>query len=256
MGAWEKELDAACRIARKGGESALRHFRRGVAVENKPDASPVTAADRECEALIAAALAAEFPEDGLLGEEGAQKAGAGARRWIIDPIDGTRDFIRGAGAWAVLLALEAEGEVVAGVAHFPALNETFFASRGGGAYVNGDRIRVSTVDKVSEAVLCVNGLNYVGRHPFAPRLLEWMAPFWAVRSMGGCLDAMMLARGQADVWLEPTGQPWDFAALQAIAEEAGACFFDFSGRRAIDGGNCMMCTPGLEAEARRLLALR
>lgn len=117
-------------------------------------------------------------------------------------------------------------------------------------------MRVSRIDKVSQAVLCINSLNYIGRYPFAPRLLEWLEPFWAVRSMGGCMDAMMLARGQADVWLEPTGKAWDFAALKIIAEEAGARFFDFDGSPTIHGGNCMMCTPALEADARRLLALR
>lgn len=254
MEPWAKELDAACRIARLAGATAMRYFRRGVAVENKADASPVTAADRECEGLIAAALAAEFPADGLLGEEGASKPGA--RRWIIDPIDGTRDFIRGNSAWAVLLALEEAGEVVAGVVHFPATGETFHASRGGGAWLDGRRIRVSDVAEASQAVLCVNGLNYVGRYPFAPRLLEWVKQFWSVRSMGGCLDAMMLAQGQADLWIEPCGQPWDFAPLKIVAEEAGARYFDFTGANTIYGGNCILCAPGLEAEARRLLSLR
>ncbi len=256
MEAWAKEVEAAIRIARKAGEVALRYFERGVTVESKPDSSPVTAADRECERLIAAALSAEFPEDGLLGEEGASSAGSSGRRWIIDPIDGTRDFIRGNAAWAVMLALEAEGEVVAGAVHFPAARETFHAARGMGAWCDGSRIRVSPIDCASQAVLAINGLNSIGRYPFAPRLLEWMQPFWAVRSMGGCLDAMMLARGQADLWLEPTGSAWDFAPLKVVAEEAGARFFDFTGRPTIYGGNCVLCTPGLENEARRLLALR
>jgi histidinol phosphatase-like enzyme (inositol monophosphatase family) len=249
------ELDTACRIARRAGETALRYFRRNVAVEVKPDASPVTAADRECERLIAAALEEAFPADGIMGEEGAAKESRSGRRWWIDPIDGTRDFIRGTTAWAVMLALEAAGDVAAGVVHFPASGETFFASAGGGAYVNGDRIRVSGVGSAAQAVLCVNGLNNLGRYPFAPRLLDWMAPFWAVRSMGGCVDAMMLARGQADLWLDANGKPWDFAPLKVIAEEAGARFFDFSGNRTIHGGNCILTVPGLESEARRLLSM-
>src|SRR5690606_27897261 len=140
-------------------------------------------------------------------EEGASSAGSSGRRWIIDPIDGTRDFIRGNAAWAVMLALEAEGEVVAGAVHFPAARETFHAARGMGAWCDGSRIRVSQIDCASQAVLAINGLNSIGRYPFAPRLLEWMQPFWAVRSMGGCLDAMMLARGQADLWLNPPAAP-------------------------------------------------
>jgi fructose-1,6-bisphosphatase/inositol monophosphatase family enzyme len=109
------------------------------------------------------------------------------------------------------------------------MGETFFASLGGGAYCNGDRIRVSSIDSVSQAVLSINGLNSMLRYAFAPHLLEWMEPFWAVRSMGGCLDAMMLARGQADLWLEATGKPWDFAAVKVIVEEAGARLWSGSG---------------------------
>jgi histidinol phosphatase-like enzyme (inositol monophosphatase family) len=250
MPTFEKELETGRAVARKAGEAALRHFRTGIAFESKPDFSPVTAADRECEQLIARELEAAFPEDGLLGEEGAQKNSQSGRRWIIDPIDGTRDFVRGNPAWAVLIALEADGEVVAGFACLPALGDLFSASRGGGAFVNDKRINASAIDDIGAAVLCVNGLNGVTSQVFAPELLEWMKPFWAVRSMGGSLDAMLVARGQADLWLELSGKPWDFAALKIIAEEAGAKFFNFEGKSTIYGGNCVICAPGLEEAAR------
>ena len=256
MGTFEQELDFARRLARQAGETALRYFRHGVAVETKPDASPVTAADRACEALMAAAVAEAYPADGILGEEGADLPGSSARRWIIDPIDGTREFVRGNPAWANFLALEAGGEVVAGVAHFPVTGETYYAARGLGAFCNDERIRVSGIGDVSQAVVSVNSLGNIRHYPFAPYLLEWLEPFWAVRSMGGCLDAMLLARGQFDLWLEAGGKPWDFAPLQVIAEEAGALFFDFSGRRTIYGGNCVLANPGLEDAALRLLAMR
>ena len=133
----------------------------GIAFDAKADLSPVTAADRECERSIAGSLETSFPQDGLLGEEGAQKQSTNGRRWIIDPIDGTRDFVRGNTAWAVLLGLEADGEVVAGVAHFPATNETYFAARGEGAFVNDERMHVSSVARAEDAVLCLNGFNSV-----------------------------------------------------------------------------------------------
>jgi len=104
-------------------------------------------------------------------------------------------------------------------------------------------------------VLCVNGFNATHTLPFQPILLDWMRQFWAVRSMGGCLDAVMVARGQADLWIEPTAAPWDLAPLKVIAEEAGARFFNFDGGGSIYGGNCIVATPGLEREARRLLGL-
>ena len=242
------------RIARAAGEIALRHFRTGIPFEAKPDDSPVTVADRESERYIARALEEAFPDDGLLGEEGSQKASRSGRRWIIDPIDGTRDFVRGSLPWAVLLALEAQDRVVAGFAFLPAMGEFFHASQGGGAFRNGQPIRVSTIADPSQAVVCLNGFNAVARHRLGPPLLDWLHRFWAVRSMGGCLDALLVAQGQADLWIELTGKPWDFAPLKIIAEEAGACYFDFQGRDTIYGGNCVICAPGLEEEARRFVS--
>lgn len=248
-----RELEACRAIAQQAGQTALRYYRTGIAFEAKPDDSPVTAADRACEQLIARELEAAFPDDGLLGEEGARKPSRSGRRWIIDPIDGTRDFVRGSPAWAVLLGLEADGAVVAGCAYLPALGELFAAARGGGAFMNGERIHASTVATPEQAVLCLNGFNTVTDHAFAGRLLEWMKPFWAVRSMGGSLDATMVARGQADLWIELAGKPWDFAPLKIIAEEAGARFFDFAGQDTIYGGNCVICAPGLEPAARQFV---
>jgi hypothetical protein len=116
-------------------------------------------ADRECEQFIARELERAFPDDGLLGEEGAQKPSRSGRRWIIDPIDGTRDFVRGNPAWANLIGLEVEGEVVAGFACMPALGDLFAASRGGGAFVNGERIHASRHRQHCQAVLCFDSLN-------------------------------------------------------------------------------------------------
>lgn len=252
--AFEKELETARSVAVRAGQLVLRHQTRGVTAETKLDLSPVTIADRESERLIAQTLEQAFPEDGLLGEEGAAKKSASGRRWIIDPIDGTREFLRGMPTWGILVALEDASELVLGVCHFPVQNETYFAVRGGGAFCNHRRIRVSGIAEPAQAVLCVNGFNEVLNLPFAPRLLEWMKQFGAVRSLGGCLDAMMIASGRAEAWIEPSGKPWDFAPLQIIAEEAGAVFFNFDGRSTIYGGNCVISVPALEAELRRFVA--
>jgi histidinol-phosphatase len=251
---WNKELITAEVIARKAGENSMRYWNRGVSAETKADASPVTIADKEGERLIASGLEQAFPEDGLLGEEGASKNSQNGRRWIIDPIDGTRDFLRGNPAWSVLIGLEAAGEVVAGVCYFPATGESFTAAKGHGAHLNGEPIHASAIAETSSAVLSVNGFNAIRRYGFSVGLLEWMEQFWAIRSMGGCLDAMMVARGQADLWLEISGQPWDFAPLKIIAEEAGAKFFNFNGGSSIYGGNCVICAPGMESEARKFAA--
>jgi len=253
MDDFQKELETGRSIARQAGEIALRYYRTGIAFEAKSDDSPVTRADRECEQFIARELERAFPDDGLLGEEGAQKASRNGRRWIIDPIDGTRDFVRGNPAWANLIGLEADGEVVAGFANMPALGELFSASRGGGAFVNGERMQPSSIATVAQAVLCFDSFSSAARQPFAGRLLAWMEPFWGVRCMGGCMDALMVARGQAEIWIETGGKPWDFAPLKIIAEEAGARFFAFDGKPTIYGGNCVICTPAFEDTVRQFL---
>jgi histidinol-phosphatase len=254
MNPLQKELDTGRSIARRAGEIALRYFRTGLAFEAKTDDSPVTRADRECEQFIARELEQAFPGDGLLGEEGASKESANGRRWIIDPIDGTRDFVRGAPTWSNLIGLEQDGEVVAGFACMPALSDLYCAARGVGAFVNDATIRVSAIADSTQAVVCLDSFNNVTAHPFAAGLLDWLRPFWAVRSMGGCLDALMVARGQAEIWIETSGKPWDFAPLKIIAEEAGARFFDFSGKPTIYGGNGVICNPHLEAMVRRFVS--
>jgi len=251
-----KELEIGRLIARRAGELALRYWGKGIGFEAKADDSPVTVADREAERLIAGMIEENFPEDGLLGEEGARKESRNGRRWIIDPVDGTRDFVRGNPVWAVLIGFEAAGEVQAGFAFLPAMDHLFHAARGEGAFRNDSPIHVSPIAGAGQAVLCLNGFNAIQKFSFAPRLLDWMQRFWAVRSMGGCLDAMMVASGQAELWIEPKAQPWDLAPLKVIAEEAGGRFFNFDGGSSIYGGNCVVCTPGLEGEAREFLELR
>lgn len=248
---FELEMEIMRRISAQAGALILRYAEQGVTAEEKSDESPVTIADKESEKLIVNALSSAFPEDGLLGEEGANKPSKNGRKWIIDPLDGTRDFVRGNGLWAVLLALEVDGEVKAGIAHFPALRKTYTAIKGGGAFCNDLPIRVSATTDLSKAVLCANSLQKVNQFSWAKNLVEWMGQFWAVRSQGGGPDCMMLISGQSDAWLEPTSQPWDLAPLKLLIEEAGGKFFNMDGGSSIYAGNCLACTPALEAEMRR-----
>jgi histidinol phosphatase-like enzyme (inositol monophosphatase family) len=250
---FERELQVARSVVRQAGELALRNQAHGFEAESKPDLSPVTSADRANEQLMCSLLEAAFPEDGILGEEGAAKESRSGRRWLIDPIDGTRDFVRGIPTWGVLVGLEADGEVVVGACHLPVLGELYSAARGGGAYRNGSPIRISSIQSPHQAVFCLDAFNNIHRHPFGDRLIRWMSQFWAVRAMGGCLDAMCVAAGRAEVWMEGEAKPWDFAAPKVIAEEAGACFFNFDGRSSIYAGNCVITVPSLEGEIRHFL---
>jgi histidinol phosphatase-like enzyme (inositol monophosphatase family) len=247
----EKEIKFARKVATAAGDQARKIRATGITAETKADASPVTIADKENERLIREAIEREFPEDGILGEEGSSKQGTSGRRWIIDPIDGTRDFVRDNRFWCVLVALEEADESLVGVAHFPMLAETYWAVRGAGAYRNGERLRVSAVSSVGESVFTPNGLHLAKAAPHLPKLMEWAQRSWAVRSYGGALDACMLAAGGVDLWFEPKVEPWDLAALKLIIEEAGGAFFALDGSRRIDRGSAIGCAPGLAEEARQ-----
>jgi fructose-1,6-bisphosphatase/inositol monophosphatase family enzyme len=251
---YEKELDVVRRLAAEAGRLALEHQARGFEAETKDDLSPVTTADRANELLIVQRLAEAFPEDGVLGEEGAMRESASGRRWLIDPIDGTRDFVRGIPTWGVMLALEAEGEVVAGACNLAALGELYSAAKSLGAYRNDTRIHAAGAKFPEQAVVCLTAFDNLVGQPFTSRLLPWLAQFWAVRSMGGCMDAMAVACGRADAWIEVSAKAWDLAPLKIIAEESGARFFNFNGESSIFGGNCVITIPSLEAEIRKFLS--
>lgn len=255
----ESELARVRELASAAGALALRYRRDGFTIEDKPDDSPVTIADKACERLLVAGLSESFPADGLLGEEGTESAGSSGRRWIIDPIDGTRDFIRGNPLWCNLLALEVEGVVEIGVATFPALSTQYWAVRGQGAWrsdASGDtRLHCSTIESPARAVACFNQLNRSLERPLAEKTLPFLSQFWAVRVLGGALDAMLVASGAAEVWIEPHCHPWDLAPLSLIAKEAGCLYYDHTGADTIYNHSAIICTPKLEPCVRDYLGL-
>jgi histidinol phosphatase-like enzyme (inositol monophosphatase family) len=253
MSEWSYELEVAIQAVKQAADVALR-YQPGIVAEQKPDNSPVTQADRECERLIARILTDAFPDDGLLGEEGARAESRSGRRWIIDPIDGTRDYVRGNPLWANLIALEKSDTVVVGVVNLPVLGFTYTASRGGGAFRNGLPIHASSKASITESVLCFNGFDKLERFPWRDKLLAWMARFWSVRGLGGAPDAMMVAAGQAEIWIEPSASPWDFAPLKVILEEAGARYLNFDAGSSIYAGNCIACGPEMLHEVKRFLS--
>jgi histidinol phosphatase-like enzyme (inositol monophosphatase family) len=253
---YQRELEFARRMAVMAGENASRIRAGGVAAETKPDASPVTVADRENERLLREAIESEFPEDGILGEEGTAKPGTSGRRWILDPIDGTRDFVRGNRFWCVLIALEAGDETLAGVAHFPLLEETYWATKGGGSYRNREPLRASAVVSIGACNFSPNGLHLAAADAHMPRVVELMRRSWAVRCYGGALDACLVAAGQVDIWFEPKVEVWDLAPLRLIIEEAGGAFFALDGSRRIDRRSGIACAPGLVTQVREAFGIR
>lgn len=223
--------------------TALRFRARDLAVEVKPDETPVSEADRNAEQAIRRVLERAFPSDAILGEEyGADDRGG--RRWIVDPIDATVNYIRGVPVWGTLIALEADGELVVGVVSAPSLGARWWAARGSGAWHNAARIEVSPVGSLAAAHLSFNSLASCEAAGFGDQARELSRRCGRTRGFGDFWSFMLLAEGAVDVVVEPFAAVWDLAPLQVIVEEAGGRMTDRSGRRTVEGGNAV-ATNGL-----------
>jgi histidinol phosphatase-like enzyme (inositol monophosphatase family) len=245
-------MDAAEAVARVAGEVALRHYHRGVTVETKKDGTPVSVADRQAEEAARAWLEKHCPEDGILGEELGATRPEARRRWILDPIDGTKTFVRRVPLWGTLVAL-AEGEnVLAGAAYFPAVDELVVAAQGAGCLWNGRPARVSGVSTLSEALVLTTDAR-MGTGTQIRELEGLSARAGLVRTWGDCYGYLLLATGRAEVMVDSIMAPWDAAALQPIIEEAGGVFTDWSGRRTAFGGSVVASNAALAAEVRAAL---
>jgi histidinol-phosphatase len=248
MSSYDRELEVAVQAVEAAGRLTLEYFGTNLEVERKADASPVTIADRRAEELLRATLASAFPDDGILGEEFGTLESRSGRRWIIDPIDGTQSFIRGVPLYGVLLGLEDRGRCVVGAVAFPALGETYWAAPGTGAFCNHARIEVSAVTTLAEATLLTSDAkpeHYDDHYAGYERLLRRTA---RQRGWGDCYGYALVARGAADVMVDPKLNPWDIAALLPIVEEAGGVFFDWSGATRIDGGSGIAAPRALRDE--------
>lgn len=246
----ETLMQAAAEVARIAGDVALRWYRAGVAVETKSDGSPVTVADREAERVAREWIARRFPADGILGEELGTENSEARRRWIIDPIDGTKSFVRGVPLWGTLVAVVEGDEALAGAAYFPAVGELAAAAHGCGAWVNDERARVSSVDTLSGATVLTTDDRFPDR-PDRRAAWERIARQAAVsRTWGDCYGYLLVASGRADVMVDDVVSAWDVAALQPIVVEAGGAFTDWDGRATAFGGSAIATNAALAAQVR------
>lgn len=244
----DQALAAAVEAARAAGEVALKYYRTGFDVTLKADDTPVTQADRGAEQAIREVLARAFPDLGVLGEEfGA--VGDQQRRWIIDPIDGTRNFIRRIPVWATLIGLEEHGEVTAGVIHNPVTGELLSARRGGGAFAGGERITVSPIADLGQATLLHAGLRLLRESGCWDGLVRLVDPTERQRGFGDYLGYSFVAEGKAEIYLETDLKAWDLAPCKIIVEEAGGRFTDFAGTPTIHSGTAFATNGRLHEAA-------
>jgi len=246
-------LDAMVAAARAGGAVALAHFRRGVDVTLKADRSPVTIADRDAEQTILTSLARACPDHGILAEESGG-SGPGRRRFIVDPIDGTRNFARGIPYWAVLVAQEEDGVITAGVIHQPASGEVYTARRGRGAQLDGAPIHVSPVATLGEATVAHGTLRILRRRGRWEGFERLVAATRSQRGFGDFLCYAWLAAGRVDVALGLNLKIWDVAAPKIIVEEAGGRLTDLDGHDSLTSGTALASNGRLHAAALKALA--
>ena len=246
-------LEAVVDVARLAGATALPYFRTTLAAEAKADGSPVTIADRNAERAAREWIARRFPGDGILGEEFGEERPTAARQWIVDPIDGTKSFIRGVPLWGSLVAMTDGGQVIAGAAYFPAIDELVAAAVGEGAWWNDVRCHVSGVNALAAATITTTDERFLD-HPTQGDRWRALAPRVAVaRSWGDCFGYLMVATGRAEAMVDPVLSAWDAAPFLPIIAEAGGVFTDWSGQATIRGGSAIATNRALAAEIRTAL---
>jgi len=244
---FEEELSFANELADLAGEIGLGFFGGTFQVRLKPDRTPVTEADVAIEGAIREAIKGTFPDDGVLGEEeGAE--GEGHRRWIVDPIDGTKNFADGVQIWSNLIAFAVDDEPVVGVVNVPALGERYEARTGGGARLNGDEIHVSRADRIPGAFVVFAGMEDWLSGDYAAGVQALVSDARRNRGFGDAWGHCLVARGSADVMMELELATWDFAALKVLIEEAGGRMSQFDGSPLVHGGTVLSTNGQLHDE--------
>lgn len=264
------EADVSARLAcaltatRAAAALTLRWFTAAdLTVSLKADRSPVTEADRAAEALLRESLLGAFPQDAFLGEETGATEGTSGFEWVVDPIDGTKSFIRGVPLYATLVACRRQGRGLLGVIAIPALDELIYAAAGCGAWhargsANPVRARVSARTSVAEALVCTSAFTSFGDRAdavggdAARRRLE--AACGIARTWGDGYGYLLVATGRAELMIDPVMNAWDAAAVETVVREAGGRFTDWQGRDRIDSGDGVATNGLVHAEVLRLIA--
>ena len=248
-------MQGASELARRASSIALALFRQSISVETKTDGTPVTIADRRAEEFARQWIAERFPNDGILGEELGSVRPEAERQWIIDPIDGTKAFIRGVPLWGTLVAVVERSEVVAGAAAFPAVNEHLAGGIGAGCWWNDVRCSVSGIDDIRSATV----LTSDDRFPDSPtRRAAWnaLASRAAVsRTWGDCYGYLLVVTGRAEAMVDDIVSPWDVAAFVPMVAEAGGVFSDWQGTPTPFGGGAVATNSAMASAIRAALGV-
>lgn len=249
-------VQAVADVATRMGTTALRRYRSGIAARAKEDGTPVTDADLDAEGAARRWIESHFPGDAIVGEEYGGTPSETGRSWYIDPIDGTKTFMRGVPLWGSMAAVVENGVVLAGAVRYPALEEIVAAGRGLGTFANGVRCKVSDVARIEDALLLTtnarSGDDAIPRERW--RALADRAAL--VRTWGDCYGYLLVASGRAEVMYDPKLESWDAGAPEVIVEEAGGRFTDVRGEPGIFGGSGLATNAALSDLVREALGAR
>lgn len=246
-------MEAAADVARLAGDVANGFFQHAIEVELKSDRSPVTAADRAAERAAREWISKRFPEDRIVGEEFGESAAQADRAWFIDPIDGTRTFVRGVPLWGTLVGVAVEGQVIAGAAYFPALNEMLHAGVGAGCWWNGAHCSVSTVSTLADAAVVTTDDQFRVAPECLERWRDLAARAGLSRTWGDCYGYLLVATGRAEVMADGKLSGWDAAPFLPAITEAGGVLTDWNGSPTPFGGSAIATNAALATTVRDIL---
>lgn len=245
---WMEEL------ARGAGDITLKYFQsRELEIITKEDSSPVTRADRESEQYLRNRIREHFPEDVILGEEFGEQGSNLSRRWILDPIDGTKSFIHGVPLYGVMIALEEDGIITHGCVNFPALNEMISAKLEHGCYWNGERCHVSEIERMPEATILTTNFLRLEDKLSKGTMNAIVRNAKALRGWGDCYGHFLVATGRAEVMFDPKVALWDTAPIGILVEEAGGNAFDFDGNDTVYSPTLITTNAALAQEIKESL---
>ena len=249
-----KYLDFAAETAYLAGRLTLGYFQTGVRPDVKADDTPVTIADRRAEELVRHRIEKRYPRHAIVGEEyGTKEVGGASHRWFVDPIDGTKSFVRGVPLYAVLIGLEIEGSVKVGVAYFPALDEMIAAASGEGCWWNGRRAHVSDVSTLQQALVTFSDVASFARYGRSEAWERIKQTTYYRAGWGDAYGHLLVATGRAELMLDPIMNAWDCAPFPPILREAGGYFGDWQGNPTIHGNEALATTQVLLPEVLKLI---
>ncbi len=248
MNELESILSTATEIAERASEIALSYFRQAILIEMKENLTPVTIADKKTEEYIRSELRLSFPGFGICGEEFGEEGSEQELVWTVDPIDGTKSFIKGIPLFGTLIGLLQQGEPILGIMVLPALKETYTAGQGMGTFCNGHQLHVSHKTSLQSAFISIGDIDCFQASGYKKSLTRLMDKAEFVRGYTDCFGHSCVMRGGIDAMIDPVVSIWDVAPLACLIKEAGGDYFSLSGNRTIHESSFITCGPGLKKE--------